>query len=237
MGFYRIVGWVSLLLCTGTFSLWGQSLDLLPIPENLVGIPGQALKIPIQIRNSGDKAQFYIVKITESDLKPSQKGYFCLNGDCLTSDISEISKRVEAASTLTGLYYVLETGLATGQIQLVFELSMKGSPGLIESKVTVSVDEKQPKNVVFRSKDIVIHEVYPNPVSTTAYIDYELYNEKRAAKIVIHNILGTSMGEQELTFSENRAKILTEELSPGIYFYTIYLDNEGLITRKMVVRR
>lgn len=237
MGIYRIVGWFCFLLCTASFSVSGQNLELLPIPESLMTTTGQALKIPIQIKNSGEKAQFYLIKIADADLKTGQKGYFCLNGDCLTEEITEISKRVEAASTLTGLYYVLETGLATGQSQLLFEVSVRGSTTITESPVTIMVDEKQPKNVVFKSKDIMIHEIYPNPVSSTAYIDYELYNERKAAKVVIHNILGTPMGEQELSSTENRAKILTDELSPGIYFYTVYLDNEGLITRKMVVRR
>ena len=237
MGIYRIVGWFCFLLCTASFSVSGQNLELLPIPESLMATTGQALKIPIQIKNSGEKAQFYLIKIADADLKTGQKGYFCLNGDCLTEEITEISKRVEAASTLTGLYYVLETGLATGQSQLLFEVSVRGSTTITESTVTIMVDEKQPKNVVFKSKDIMIHEIYPNPVSSTAYIDYELYNERKAAKVVIHNILGTPMGEQELSSTENRAKILTDELSPGIYFYTVYLDNEGLITRKMVVRR
>lgn len=237
MGLYRIAGWLSFFLCAGTYTLWGQNLELLPIPESLMGTTGQAIKIPIQLRNTGEKPQFYIIRVAEADLKAGQKGYFCLNGDCLTEDVTEISKRVEAFTTLSGLYYTLETGLATGQSHLTFEVSAKGSSAPTQLPVTIMIDEKQPKNVVFKSKDIMIHEIYPNPASSTAYIDYELYNDRKEAKIVIHNILGTSMGEQELSSSENRAKILTEELSPGIYFYTVYLDNEGLITRKMVVRR
>lgn len=215
-----------------------QHFEVLPLTQNLIGTTGKTVTIPIQIKNQGDKPQFFIVKLAEEDLRAGQKGYFCLNGTCLSADITEISKRVEGSSTLTGLTYVIETGLATGQSQLAFEIFVKGNqPGAIEWPVTIMVDEKQPKNVVFRSKEIMINEVYPNPVTTTAYIDYELYNEKKEAKIIIHNILGTSMGEQELSFNETRAKILTEEFPPGIYFYTVYLDNEGLITRKMVVRR
>ena len=226
------------LLLASTFLLKAQQFEVLPLTQSLIGSTGKTVSIPLQIKNQGEKPQFFIIRLTEDDLRAGQKGYFCLNGNCLSPDITEISKRIEGSSTLSGLTYVVETGLATGQSQLTFEFSIKGNPaGSIDWPVTIMVDEKQPKNVVFRSKDITIHEVYPNPVTSTAYIDYELYNEKKAAKIIIHNILGTSMGEQELSFNESRAKILTEDFSPGIYFYTVYLDNEGLITRKMVVRR
>lgn len=227
-----------LLLLTLPYGIRGQQFEVLPLTQSLIGTTGQTISIPIQIKNPAEKAQFFMIRLAEDDLRAGQKGYFCLNGTCLNSDISEITKRVEANSTLAGLTYIVETGLATGQSQLTFEITVKGGgSSSIQWPVTIMIDEKQPKNVVFRSKDIMIREIYPNPVTSTAYIDYELYNDKKSVKIVIHNILGTSMGEQELPYNENKAKILTEEFSPGIYFYTVYLDNEGLITRKMIVRR
>jgi len=238
MGFLRTTWLVLKLLFLGLSALYAQNFEVLPLSESLIGNPGQAIKIPIQIKNQTEKAQFYIIRLAESDLKAGQKGYFCFSGECLSEESFEVSKKIEAFSTLTELYYMVETGLATGSSQLKFEVFVKGnSQNVLDWPVSILIDEKQPKNVVFRSKDIMVREIYPNPVTTTAYLDYELYNEKKSAKIMIHNILGTSMGEQELSYNENKAKILTEELTPGIYFYTIYLDEEGIITRKLIVRR
>ena len=70
-----------------------------------------------------------------------------------------------------------------------------------------------------------------------AFMDYELAREEIKAKLVIHNILGSPVGELELPHAESRAKISVEELPPGVYFYTVYLDNEGVITKKLIVRR
>jgi hypothetical protein len=115
---------------------------------------------------------------------------------------------------------------------------MKGFGGQVtELPVSIHIDEKQSKSIVFRSKDILVHDLYPNPVSTMAFLDYELFSEQKKAKIVIHNILGSDVGEQELPFFETRAKISVEDLSPGVYFYTVYLENEGVTTRKPIVRR
>jgi len=70
-----------------------------------------------------------------------------------------------------------------------------------------------------------------------AYIDYRLHNEMLKAKLVLHNVLGKSMGDFELPSSETLVKIPTDELAPGVYFYTIYLNNSGILTRKLVVRK
>lgn len=237
MATLRISGWLFSIAFAGCVTLQAQSIEVMPVPETIIGTTGQSIKIPIQVKNTGDKALNYLVRLTESDLKPGQRGFFCLNGNCLNEEIREITRRIEPFGVLQDLYFVIETGLITGQNQLVFEAGVKGTPSGTALPVTIMVDEKQPKNIVFKSRDLIVHEIYPNPSSSVAYIDYELYNDKKSAKILIHNILGTPLGEQDLPANDTRAKILTEELSPGIYFYTVYLDNEGLITRKMVVRR
>lgn len=229
---------IVIFLVAGFHSASGQNTSLYRIPESVSGGIGQTIKIPIEIRNSGDKPQIFVIRVTESDFKSDQKGYFCQNSDCLKNEVQEISRRVEPNTVLEGLSYLIETGLSVGQSQMVFEVYPKANQAdASQIPVTILIDEKQPKNVVYRSREILIREVYPNPATSTAYIDYELYAEQKEAKVVIYNILGTSMGEQSLPYNETRAKILTEEFLPGIYFYTIYLNNEGLITRKMVVRR
>jgi len=67
--------------------------------------------------------------------------------------------------------------------------------------------------------------------------DYTIHNESVKAKVVIHNILGRTMSEAELPTSETKIKIQAEELATGVYFYTLYLDNNGVLTRKLIVRK
>ena len=57
------------------------------------------------------------------------------------------------------------------------------------------------------------------------------------AKIIIHNILGSPIDEYSLPSAENRVKIRAESMGAGIYLYTLYLDNEGVITRKLIVKK
>jgi hypothetical protein len=218
--------------------IFGQGFDLIDRQENYQAAISETLRIPLRIKNTTDKAQFYIFRKSNNDLGSSQKGYFCLDKNCLDAGIDEFSKRVEPGETLSGLYYSLETGLLTGQNSLKFEIFVRGNPQSAQQhQVNITIDEHRAKSVVFQSKDITIQDVYPNPVSDQAFIDYKIHTETIKAKVVIHNILGGSIGDYELPTFENRIKITTDDLASGIYFYTVYLDNNGVLTRKLIVRK
>ncbi len=224
-----------ILAVTGAFS---QGFELIDRQENYQTAISETLRIPLRIKNNTDKPQFYIIRKANNDLGGTQKGYFCLDKNCLETEIDEFSKRVESGETLNGLYYTLETGLVTGQNNLKFEFFLRGSPqNVIQHQVNITIDEHRAKSFIFQSKDITIQDVYPNPVTDQAFIDYKIHTETIKAKVVIHNILGSSVGNYELPNSENRIKLTTDEFSAGVYFYTVYLDNNGVLTRKLIIRK
>jgi Secretion system C-terminal sorting domain len=231
--------WVVVIL-TLIISLPGltQNFDLLDKQDNFQGSIGETLRIPIKIRNNSEKAQFYIIRKFQSDLSSTQKGYFCLDKNCLESGINEFSKRIEPGETLQLLTYVIEGGMLSSQNSIRFQVFPKGSPQEIEEyAVAITIREKVEKPVVFQSKEITIQDVYPNPVQDQAFIEYRIHDENVKAKIVMHNILGKQLNEMDLPTSETRIKLQTEEFTSGIYFYTLYLDNSGVLTRKLVVRK
>jgi hypothetical protein len=232
----KYFGLIVLLLVVGVAG--AQNFDLLDRADSYSAHFSQTIKIPIKIRNGSEKAQFYVVRLLSAELSGTQKGYFCLDKTCLETGVTEFSKRIEGGSTLEGLYYALETGLVAGQYPIKFEVFARGNvQSSIRHNVNVNVDEKQSKSYVYQSKDITIHDVYPNPVIDQAFIDYRLHSENVKAKLIVHNILGSSMNNLDLPYGETKVKIQAEELTPGVYFYTLYLDNIGVLTRKLIVRR
>jgi Secretion system C-terminal sorting domain len=222
----------------GSLVAVGQSFELSDRTDQYTAGISQTIRIPIKIKNTGDKAQFYIFRLASHELSGTQKGYFCFDKTCLEPGITEFSKKVEAGATLEGLQYVLETGLVAGHYPIRFEVFAKGHINtLTEHPVNVLIEEKPAKSLVFQSKDITIHDIYPNPVNDQAYIEYKLHNEALKVRMVIHNILGSSLNDLNLPHTETKVKIEAADLSPGVYFYTIYLDNIGILTRKLIVRR
>ena len=221
-----------------SFSTMAQSFELVDRQDNFQAGLSEYLRIPLRIKNNSDKPQFYIVRKISGDLGTTQRGYFCLEKNCQEQGVDEFTKRLEPGETLSGLFFTLETGLVSGQHNIRFEIFIRGNMHeLIDHNVAVSIDEKQFKPLVFRSKEITIHDVYPNPATDQAFVDYELHNDNIKAKVVLHNILGSPVGNYNLPSSETKVKIQTDELSAGVYFYTIYLENDGVLTRKLVVRK
>ncbi|HRI80361.1 MAG TPA: T9SS type A sorting domain-containing protein [Cyclobacteriaceae bacterium] len=235
----RIVpGLILILICFVSKST-GQSFEWVDRQENIQAGLGQSIKVPIRIKNTSDKAQFFIIKRTHSDLGINQKGYFCLGDECSDPSVDQYTKRLEPGETLSNLNFVVETGLISTNNSLRFEVFPKGNLALsVDHAFTLSVDEKPGKSLVFQSREITIHDVYPNPVVDQAYIDYRVAaNENLKAKVVIHNILGSPVGNYDLPGNETRIKIQADELASGVYFYTVYLNNVGVLTRKLVVRK
>ena len=225
------------LLFVAASTAIGQGFEIVDRQETYQAIISETIQIPLRVRNTTDKAQFYVIRKSSSEMGSSQKGYFCLGRNCLEQGTDEFTKRVEPGQTID-LYYTLETGLVTGFTSFRFEVFMRGNPQhAVEHNVAVQIDEKRETNFVFQSKDITIHDVYPNPVTDQAFIDYSIHNESIKAKVVIHNILGRTMNETELPVFETKIRLSAEELTTGIYFYTLYLDNDGVLTRKLIVRK
>ncbi len=99
------------------------------------------------------------------------------------------------------------------------------------------IEDQNSKKILFHNKDIQISNVYPNPVANFAFFNYTLNTKKKGAKIVIHDVLGSVIAEYDLPPYDSKIKISTNELNSGIYFYTLKVDNDNLITKKLVIKR
>jgi Secretion system C-terminal sorting domain len=229
---------ILIFMILGRFNGFAQSFELLDKQEAYQSGVSQTLHIPLRIKNTSDKAQFYIVRRVQDDLNSTQKGYFCLDKNCLEPGIEEFSKKIEPGETLQNLYFALETGLVGGQHTVRFEIFPQASPGqTVDRPISISIDDHNARAMVFQTKDVVIHDLYPNPVYDQASIDYSIHSDMVKAKIVIHNILGRPLGDYDLPASDTKVRILAEDLPPGVYFYTLYLNGEGVFTRKLIVRK
>ncbi len=215
---------------------WAQNFELIDPKESYQANVGQLVKVLLKIRNNTDRPQFYVIQKVRGELGEYQKGYFCLENNCLEPAIIEFSKRVEPGEVIN-LSYTIETGNQQTQNTLKFQIFPKGNVGeAIDHTVTVSVEEKMPRSV-FQSREITINDVYPNHIQDEAVIDYKISHDLVRAKIVMYNILGKSVGDFELPVSDTEVRVQTSELPSGIYFYTLYVNNSGVLTRKLVVRR
>lgn len=217
-----------------------QNFEVIGQSGTLKGGIGDVIKAPIKIKNNTNRPIQIVVKRLEQVIGTSQLSYFCWGSECYDTEVNQLplSKKLEPGETSSKFKTVLETGLVAGFSTVKYLIYDRDNPSdAVEYEVTYTVEDMNSKKAIFSSEEVHINDVYPNPVVDFAIIDYNLLQEDVKAKIVIHNVLGSIIGEYELAYLETKLKINTEDFNPGVYFYTLYIDNDGIMTRKLVIRK
>jgi hypothetical protein len=220
------------------FHTRAQTFEVSGVAENYKGYIGETIKAPVRLKNISNKTITLVFRKTDSQIGSTQKNYICPDGNCHDFILEDYSFKLEPGQTLQNFTVGLEAGLVQGISRVRYVVFNKSNPAdAREIELNFSVEEKPVKDNIFNSRFITIHDVYPNPVSDVAQIEYKLLTDRVKAKIVIHNILGSAQAEYELPVFETKVKFKVDELTAGVYFYTLYLDNEGVMTRKLIVKR
>lgn len=224
------------LLVGGVLS--AQSFEVSGLQESYKGTIGDLIRAPLHFKNNTEKPITLILRKVETQIGGTQKNYFCIDNNCLDQRTEDYILKIEPGQTLQNFAIALEAGLVEGFSEVKYIVYNKSN--LSESspiELNFIVEGKPEKSNIYTSRYITIHDVYPNPVTDHANIDYQLHDDQVKTKIVIHNILGNALSEYELLFTETKVKIMTDQFSSGIYFYTLYIENEGMMTRKLIVKK
>ncbi len=228
------------LLLFLAFVCQSQSFEVVETHQVFKGNVGEQVKAKIGIRNLTDHPIQIVVKRLEKVIGTSQKTFICWSGDCITPDQDQLplSKRISPKETSLKFESVLEAGLVPGISSVKYLIYNRDVPEeSLVYEVNYTIEEEDNSKTLFSSPKIKLNDIYPNPVTDFAIIDYNLFDEDIKAKIVLHNVLGSIVGEYELAPFESKLKIKTEEFNAGVYFYTLYLDGDGVMTHKLIIRK
>lgn len=228
----------SVVLTFLAFGLAAQSFEIGELQEVYKAHIGELVRVPVRVTNTTDKHLTLVIRRLSANLGGTQKNYYCPNDDCLDQRVEDFLIRLEPNETLTNFEIGLDAGLANGASSVKYVVfNHYNTAENVEFDLNFTVEERTAKQDIFTHPHIVLHDVYPNPVVDYAFVEYDMTNDEIEAKIVIHNILGSTIDEYDLPAAENRVKIRAESMNAGIYFYTLYLDNEGVVTRKLIVKK
>jgi hypothetical protein len=215
-----------------------QTFELTGITDQYKGTIGETIKAPLRFRNLTDKPLTIIIRKVQEQIGSTQKNFFCIDGNCLDERSEDYILRLEPGQSAGNLLVALEAGLVPGVSGIRYvAYSRTNPPQSFEFELLFSVEEKPDRQNIYQSKVITVKDVYPNPSVDHANVDYQLTSDRAKAKIRVHNILGNIVGEYDLNPLETLIRIRTEELNAGIYFYTLYIDNESVMTRKLIVKK
>ena len=229
---------LSAILISVSSWVFGQGFEITPLQDSYSGVIGETIKVPLRFKNTSDKPITLIVRKVDEQLGSTQKKYFCIDNNCLDSKIEDYVVKVEPGQVTSNLYIALEAGLNQNASSLKYIAYNKFNPGhALDIDLNFNVEEKLTKANIYNSRHITLYDVYPNPAVEHANVAYKLASDQVKAKILVHNIIGNVIGEYTLSAFDSTVRIKTEDLNAGIYFYTLYVDNEGVMTRKLIVKK
>lgn len=108
----------------------------------------------------------------------------------------------------------------------------------LQSSEPRQFDERQnAEDRLYASDHLTVSNIYPNPASETAQVDYRMSPSVGEAKLTLLSVLGTPIPEydQALDHNDNKLRIVTHNLATGIYFYQLSVDGQKVAIKKLSV--
>lgn len=227
------------LLLASSFA-WSQSLKVVDSNLNIDAKVGSSSSTVIKFQNTSNHILLIEIEKINENIRSSQTSTFCINNDCSESNIvsGHTIIKLYPGQIFDGFSTTLETGLVPGNSSVKYLIyNLSDVTESVEVEVNYSIKEKAKAGILFSSDVIELSDVYPNPAREKAVFNYNYINPDKEAKVIIHSVLGSVVSEFALSPYESRLSIPILNYNPGVYFYTLYIDNEGVATKKMVVRK
>ncbi len=114
----------------------------------------------------------------------------------------------------------------------------------LETRITALENEKDqtaiPQNDLGASSMVVegvsLRQNRPNPFKGVTTIDYTIPSDKTNARLVIYNLEGKALNSFALEAGDGQITINANDLSSGVYFYTLEDNGATLARQKMIVK-
>lgn len=217
-----------------------QSLRITNTPENVFGKTASEIGINISIKNTTEKPIEVIFYRKSNDINSGQESYFCVGKNCYSPETQTAieTKELRPGEVYDGFKSVLNSGLGKSVSKITYCFQNAANPAdEVCHTLTYHVSTLSPNDILFFDNSISVSNIYPNPIDEIAIFDYSIKDPKVKAKIILHNVLGGIIEEYPLNEHETKLKIFTKSFSPGVYFYTLNVDNQNIITKKFVIKR
>lgn len=217
-----------------------QQIRVLSEDLQFSGDLGSSQRKSIILQNESNQSKTYLLKNIRGNVGSSQKVRICIGEQCFDPkrDLAKVKISMEPGEIMTDLYLEFEMGIVEtmGSFDLFFVNPENiRETFMVEARYSISNPDK--KIDEFDYKDIKLSDVYPNPSSRIAQLDYQFNNPKVKAKITINSFIGNPIAEYELDPESSSLSINVSEFKEGIYFYTLFLDNKNIVTKKLQIKK
>ncbi len=221
-----------------SLSLTYDGTPLEPFEE--VTIHGEAnnieMVIELDVTNNSSDSIAVLVKKVENYLIEGSVNTFCW-GMCFLPNVYQSPDYIviEAGATndsdFSG-HYNPNSNAGESSISYVFfdEANSDDSVMVTVIYTTLTIGIGDRFNTVYN-----FSQPYPNPATGVVKFDYSFPNNQ-ATTVKIYSLIGSLVGEIEVTSPTGTLSFNTDKLEEGFYFYTLFSGNEKMESGKFIVK-
>ncbi|MFO7977279.1 MAG: T9SS type A sorting domain-containing protein [Bacteroidales bacterium] len=239
---------IFLLFLFPVFQSAGQQLLLLDsqnrdISNDTLIISGspqdELLKATLFLHNGASQQTQVWIRIIDEDLLPGAEISFCRNTRCYTHQELTLAQPLETLAgkklsreDLYGNYY---PGGQTGTSTVTYEFfSDNGAFDPVRVVVRYAAEGHAPG---ISQRLFSISSPSPNPAAIYTHFSYSIPLEINQAFLIVRDLTGTVVLEEPVDVNDTRARLNVSDLSNGIFLYSLVLDGQPVVTRKLIVSR
>ncbi|WP_074226916.1 T9SS type A sorting domain-containing protein [Algoriphagus halophilus] len=235
--FLKLFMWLCLM-----FPLFAGAQQTRVLSENLefTGDLSTTQRKTVILQNESNQSKTYFLKNINGNIGSSQHVKICIGDECFDpkKDLAKIKITLAPGEVMTDLYLDFDMGIV--ETKGNFDLNFVNLENIRESFVVEArYDVSNPNKKVdeFDYKELTLSDIYPNPSNRIAQLDYQLKYPNVQAKIAINSFIGNPVAEYQLDPERNSLVINVSDFNPGVYFYTLFVDNKNIVTKKLVVKK
>lgn len=190
------------------------------------------LKFEMDVTNNGNEAVDIICEKVEISTVDNTLNYFCW-GQCMGPNVF-ISQPVNMEPGIPTLFSAHFMPNATGdEIHMEYHFYQEGGEHFVFD-VTFKYSLE---SVVDLNDTDVFSNAYPNPASNIVSFDYDLPSNVENAQVTIYNMMGQEVIRQDINGNAGKLDINISDLSEGVYFYSLIINNKTQRTNKLVIKK
>jgi hypothetical protein len=159
---------------------------------------------------------------------------FCWAGNCFppSTNISLGTTAIAAGATAKefSAHFAPNSGRGQSKVRYTF-----WNEANIADSVSVNVDYNMFPAGIENITAATISSVYPNPASTDVTVSYAIPTGEEG-RFVVRNLLGSVVKEEILPEGSGKLGFSVAGMTEGLYFYSLLVNGQPAMTKKMIVR-
>lgn len=190
------------------------------------------------LQNDSDQPKEYFLKYTVGNIGSSQSMKVCLDNSCFNpvKEPHRIRIKLKPGEIFTDLYIEFDLGII--ETRGTFDLHFFNAENTRDTFVIEGVyNVEAAGDDYFNHKDFELGGVSPNPTNRVAQLNYKIKNPDVNARVVVTSFIGNPIYDFRLDPLQYSLEINVTGLNPGVYLYTIFVDNKNIVTKKLVVNK